>query len=217
MPEQLTQENADIITSELTRGALMFLVTKDSLPLDLAFRVVFDGAAVVGVKGLPTAEEAYGDYFQGLGPVLLVPKNWKVRVGPNGQVKVIAHECTHGGQFYSDPLHMPTWYVGHTEARAVYEEEAYGTGAELDFAFTGELPADVIELDHPVRYGYALTEADKTLVRGMAEQRLTSLQHGVISTVMARKAIKRIYELQPGALHPDAVAKIKVGSPGLLS
>lgn len=215
--EELTQANADTITTELTRSALMLVMTKDSLPVELAFRVVFDGAAVVGVKGLPTGEQAYGNYFQGIGPLLLAPKNWKQTNSPNFQVKIVAHECTHGGQFYSDPLHMPSWYVQHTEARAVYESEAFGTGFELHFAFTGELPEKLEDLAHAEREGYALKSGDLELVTGMSEQRVTSVSKGVIVTVMGRKAIRRIWQLQPNALHPDAVAKIMVGSPGLLS
>ncbi len=215
--EALTQANADIITSEMTRSALMIVVTKDSIPLELAFRVVFDGAAAVGVKGLPTGEQAYGRFFQGLGPVLLAPKAWKVTCTPAFQVIIIAHECTHGGQFYTDPIHMPAWYVGKTEARGLYEAEAYGTGIEIEFAFTNTLPAKLEDLPHAVREGYALTPDDITFVQGLMEQRATSVFNGVIVTVMGRRAIKRIWELQPKALHPEAVAKIKLRSPGLLS
>lgn len=215
--EPLTQANADIITSELARSALMIVVTKDALPIELLYRAVFDGAAVVGVKGLPTGEQAYGNYFQGIGALLLVPKGWKQTNTPAFQVEIIAHEGTHGGQFYADPLHMPAWYVGHTEARGLYESEAYGTGFELRFALTNTIPASINELAHAERQGYALTPKDLELVTGLSEQRVTSVANGVIATVMGRKAIRRIWELQPSALHPDAVAKIKAGSPGLLT
>lgn len=216
MPEEITQATADVVTGEITRAARMFIITKDSLPLELAFRVVFDGARVLGIEGLPDGAAALDDYFQGIGPVLLAPAGWKVKVKPAGQVKIVAHEGTHGGQAYADPK-MPIWYVQHTEARAVYEAEAYGTGVEIDFALTGQIPARVDELPHAMREGYALTADDIALAQGHLEQRATSVANGVIATRLGRLAIRRLYQLQPRALHPDAVARILAGSPGLLS
>lgn len=214
--EEVTQSTADTITRELLTKSMMFEVSKDNVPTELAARVVFDGARFVGVEGLPTAEQFLNDYFQGIGPLFLVPKGWRSRMAPRAQVRIVAHEGTHGGQFFGDPK-MVIWYPQHTEARGVYEVEAFGSGDELDFALDGTVPERLDELDHPVREGYALTPADRELVGGLREQRITSIVNGVIATRTGRLAIRRLYQLQPGALHPDAVAKILAGSPGLLS
>lgn len=216
MPEEISQATADTVTGELTRAARMFIVTKDSLPIELAFRVIFDGARVVGVQGLPDGETALNAYFQGLGPVLLAPPGWKARMPPAEQVKIVAHEGTHGGQAYADPK-MAIWYVQHLEARAMYEAEAYGTGVEITFALTGQIPARIEDLPHAMREGYALTPADIELAQGLLEQRATSVVNGVIATRLGRLAIKRMHQLQPRALHPEALAAIRAGSPGLLS
>lgn len=74
----------------------------------------------------------------------------------------------------------------------------------------------VAELDHPVRYGYALTAGEEELVRAMREQRLTGIQHGVIQTPAGRDAIKRIHALQPDALDPRALELIRAHSPGVI-
>lgn len=214
--EEITQATADAITDELLSTSKMFVVTKDSVPTELAFRVVFDGARLVGVEGLPSGAQAHDEYFQGIGPVLLVPKGWKQKLSPRAQVRIIAHECTHGGQMYADPK-MLVWYVQHTEARGAYEEEAFGSGFELDYLCDAVVPARLEDLDHAERQGYALTPADLELVRGLGEQRVTSIAHGVIATRTGRLVARRLFQLQPGALHPDAVARILVGSPGLLS
>lgn len=216
MQEEITQQVADTIVNELLESSRMFEVSKDSLPLDLAARVIFDGAKFVGIEGLPSSRQFMEDYFQGIGPVFLVPKGWRSRMPPRRQVRIVGHECTHGGQAYAD-ARMPFWYVGHTEARAVYEEEAFGSGDEIDFAIDGVIPESFGELDHPVREGYALTAGDRTLVAGLREQRLTSISHGVLATRAGRFVVRRLHQLQPGALSPAAVAKVRAGSPGLLS
>ena len=214
--EEITQETADAVIEDLLSEAKMFVVTKDSLPIELAFRVIFDGARIVGVRGLPSGAQAYGGYFQGLGPVLLAPKGWKALLRPKGQVQLVAHEGDHGGQAYADPK-FAIWYVQHTETRALYEAEAYGTGVEIEWACTGQIPARVEDLPHAMREGYALTSGDLELAQGLLEQRATSTVNGVIATRLGRLAIRRLYQLQPRALHPDAVARILAGSPGLLS
>lgn len=216
MPEEITQQVADTIVNELLESSRMFEVSKDSLPIDLAARVIFDGARFVGVAGLPTARQFMEDYFQGIGPVFLTPKGWRSRLTPRAQIRIVAHECTHGGQLYADPK-MLVWYVQHTEARGVYEEEAFGSGFEVDYLVEAAIPSRLEDLDHAERQGYALTAGDLELVRGLGEQRVTSIANGVIATRTGRFVARRLHQLQPGAIHPEALAAIRAGSPGLLS
>lgn len=216
MPEEITQKVADDLIAALLRRARMFVVEKDSELFDLAARVVFDGARFVGIDGLPTSRQFIDDYFQGIGPVLLAPPGWKAKVPPARQVGLVVHEGTHAGQLYAD-VKMAVWYLAHREARAGYEAEAYGAGYEWEYALTGQIPARVEDLPHALREGYALTPGDVELAKGLLEQRAASLANGVIATAMGRAAISLLWRRAPACLHPDAVARILAGSPGLLS
>lgn len=215
MTAEIPDAIANKIIDEIIEQARMIEVSKDWKPVELASAVIFDGAKLVGVRGLPTAKEWRENYFSAVGPLLFVPRDWRTSMGGKARLRIVIHEATHTSQFWADARFVP-WYVGHTEARAAYEGEAYGTGDEFDFATDGQIAASVDALVHPVREGYAMNDGDKRLVGGMREQHVTSVVNGVITSHWGRYAIQRLWQLAPACLDPRAVATIQAGSPGLL-
>lgn len=216
MSSEIPDAIADAIIDEIMAEARMIEVSKDWKPVELASALIFDGAKLVGVKGLPTAKEWREGYFSAVGPVLFVPANWRKTVPAKQRLRVVIHEATHTSQFWADARFVP-WYVGHTEARAAYEGGAFGTGDEFDFAVDGAIVQSLEALDHPVREGYAMTADDRLLVRGMREQHVTSVVNGAITSRWGRFAIERLYRLAPQCLDAGALATIRAGSPGWLS
>lgn len=213
---EITDRIADAIIDEIIAEARMIEVSKDWKPVEIVSTLIFDGAKIVGVRGLPAAKEWRENYFSAVGPLLFVPANWRKTVPAKQRLRVVIHEATHTSQFWADARFV-SWYVGHTEARAAYEGEAFGTGDEFDFAVDGTIAPSLESLDHPVREGYAMTTDDRSLVRGMREQHLTSVAAGVLTSRWGRFAIQRLHTLAPQCLDPHAVEKIRAGSPGLLS
>lgn len=215
MSSEITDRIADAIIDEIIAEARMIEVSKDWKPVEIVSTVIFDGAKLVGGKGMPTAKEWRENYFSAVGPLLFVPANWRKSVPAKQRLRVVIHEATHTSQFWADARFV-SWYVGHTEARAAYEGEAFGTGDEFDFAVDGTIAPSLESLDHPVREGYAMQPADLALVRGMREQHITSVVNGVITSHWGRTAIKRLHQLAPQCLNEQSVARIRAGSPGLL-
>lgn len=215
MSSEIPDAIADRIIDEIIAEARMIEVSKEWKPVELASAVIFDGAKLVGVKGLPTAKEWRENYFSAVGPLLFVPASWRSSVPAKQRLRVVIHEATHTSQFWADARFV-AWYVGHTEARAAYEGEAFGSGDEFDFAVDGAIAPSLEALEHPVREGYAMNAGDRSLVRGMREQHVTSVVHGVITSHWGRTAIKRLHQLAPQCLNETAVARIRAGSPGLL-
>lgn len=216
MSSEIPSAIADKIIDEIIAEARMIEVSKDWKPIELVSAVIFDGAKLVGVRGLPTAKEWREGYFSAVGPLLFVPANWRANMGGKARLRIVIHEATHTTQFWADARFVP-WYVGHTEARAAYEGESFGTGDEFDFAVDGTIAPSLESLDHPVREGYAMNTNDHALVRGMREQHLTSVAAGVLTSRWGRFAIQRLHTLAPQCLDAVAVAAIRAGSPGLLS
>ncbi len=213
MKAPLTQATADVVIDALLAKRGMVLMSKEH-PLGVGIGIVLDGLRLARMN-VPSGEEFRRRFFTGIWPVIMCPDGWRSALDPRAQLSVIAHEATHGDQVLSNIL-KAVQYLQHAETRATWEAEAFSTNDEIDFALDGTVPAARAELDHPVRYGYALTAAEEELVRALREQRLTGIQHGVIQTPAGREAIKRIHAMQPDALDPRAVELIRTNSPGVL-
>lgn len=216
MSSEIPSAIADQIIDEIIAEARMIEVSKDWKPVEIVSTLIFDGAKIVGVRGLPAAKEWRENYFSAVGPLLFVPTNWRTSMSGKAKLRIVIHEATHTNQFWADARFV-SWYVGHTEARAAYEAEAFGTGDEFDFATDGQIAASINALVHPAREGYAMNDGDKRLVGGMREQHVTSVVNGVITSHWGRYAIQRLWQLAPACLDPRAVETIRAGSPGLLS
>lgn len=214
MKTPLTQATADAVIDALLAKRGMVLLSKES-PVGVGIGIALDVLRLARMN-VPSGEEFRRRFFTGIWPVVMCPDGWRSALDPRAQLSVIAHEATHGDQVLANIL-KAVQYLQHAETRASWEAEAFSTNDELDFALDGTLPAARGELDHPVRYGYALTAGEEELVRAMREQRLTGIQHGVIQTPAGRDAIKRIHALQPDALDPRALELIRAHSPGVLS
>lgn len=214
MKTSLTQATADAVIDALLAKRGMVLLSKES-PLGVGAGIILDGLRLARMN-VPSGEEFRRRFFTGIWPLVMCPEGWRSALDPRAQLSVIAHEATHGDQVLANILKAGQ-YLLFAEIRAAWEAEAFATNDEIDFALDGTLPPARAELDHPVRYGYALTAADEELVRAMREQRLTSLQHGVIQTPAGREAIQRIHALQPDALDPRALELIRTHSPGVLT
>lgn len=213
MKAPLTQATADVVIDALLAKRGMVLMSKEH-PLGVGIGIVLDGLRLARMN-VPSGEEFRRRFFTGIWPVIMCPDGWRSALDPRAQLSVIAHEATHGDQVLSNLL-KAVQYLQHAETRATWEAEAFSTNDEIDFALDGTVPAARAELDHPVRYGYALTAAEEELVRAMREQRLTGIQHGVIQTPAGREAIKRIHAMQPDALDARAAELIRTNSPGVL-
>lgn len=213
MKTPINQATADVVIDALLAKRGMMILSKDST-VGVAAGIAFDVLRLVRVN-VPSGEEFRRRFFTGIWPLVMCPEGWRSALAPREQLSVIAHEATHGDQVLSNIL-KAVQYLQHAESRAAWEAEAFSTNDELDFALDGTVPPARAELDHPVRYGYALTPGDEELVRGMREQRLTGIQHGVIQTAAGREAIARIHAMQPDALDARAVELIRVNSPGVL-
>jgi hypothetical protein len=210
----INQATADVVIDALLAKRGMVLMSKDH-PLGVGIGIVFDGLRLARVN-VPSGEEFRRRFFTGIWPFVMCPEGWRSALDPRAQLSVIAHEATHGDQVLANILKAGQYLI-HAEVRANWEAEAFSTNDEIDFALDGVLPPARAELDHPVRYGYALTAGDEELVRGLREQRLTGVQYGVIQTPAGREAIAKIHAMQPDALDPRAVALIRANSPGVIA
>lgn len=214
MTNPISQATADVVVDALTAKRGMMVLSKES-PIGVGAGIVLD-VLRLGRMNVPSGEQFRRKFFTGIWPFILCPEGWRSALDPRAQISVIAHECTHGDQVLANILRAGHYLI-HPEVRAAWEAEAFSTNDEIDFGLDGTVPPARAELDHPVRYGYALTPGDEELVRGMREQRLTGIQYGVIQTPAGREAIARIHALQPDALDPRAVELIRTNSPGVLS
>lgn len=213
MKAALSQATADAVIDALLAKRGMMILSKES-PIGVGAGILLDALRLARMN-VPSGEAFRRRFFTGIWPLVLCPEGWRSALTPREQVSVIAHEATHGDQVLVNILKAGQYLI-HAEARAAWEAEAFSTNDELDFALDGTVPPARAELDHPVRYGYALTPGDEELVRGMREQRLTGIQYGVVQTSAGREAIARIHALQPDALDPRALELIRTNSPGVV-
>jgi len=212
---------ADVWTDALADDLITTVAAEEHAILTEKTGTVFDAAAMaldglrlLGVMGLPTGDQFNHGYATTFLNVVALPAR---HLDPMVRVVLVMHELTHVRQFYAAPLVMPIRYLTIPEARGGhYEGEAYASGVDLVWAFTGQVPARVGDLAHNLVAGYMLGAGDVALAQGVMEQHATSTVLGVIRAQMARRAIRFVAARAPGLLDPRAVALIRAASPELV-
>lgn len=164
-----------------------------------AVAVVF-GVAVLFGASVPTTEAFLQRFWTTLGPVIYHPAGSVL-----GEcLRVLLHELQHVVQFWRNPFSYVSRYLT-SRGRAELEAEAERAACEGWWILTGELPADLGDVDI-TRHGYALDEGHADLTRDLLEQAATSVRAGVISTDVGLAVLSwvraQVPDAQVGAVLP---------------
>jgi len=219
MPQEISQQTAQTIENELIARHGLIVIEKAGIAASV-IGTAFDVARLIQPR-LPSGQAFNKQFattipllpFAGLpGGVMLVPAGDSL--APRDRLFRTAHEAKHVDQFRNPAPGYSAWdwgplYVAATEFRATQEAGGYLVNIALEWATTGEvLPVEAIT--HVVTNNYAITPQDQELVRGLVEIDSYSIGQGVVRDNVSRLVIRRLFELQPGALMSDA-AKVAEG------
>lgn len=211
MRSEISLATAAAVERQLMMAHAFVIATKGG-PMWSAVAATFDVLRALGLK-VPSGRDFVERFATTILALVALPP---MQLTPVQLVLLLTHEATHVVQWYADPARMPIWYLQHREKRASYEAGAIAQALAVQWAITGELPANVEELPSALAYGYDLGPEDIALARAEIEQEATAIAAGILPEGPARTVIATIARVQPDALDPRALELIRAHSPGVL-
>lgn len=214
--EKLTLETALAIEADLCSEFGMIVARKEGL-IATIIGAGFEIVRAFGAK-IPSGEQFNQNFtttlpllpIRGLprGLVLLPASRPGAVLDPTEHVHRFAHEAKHCDQ-YTNPapgevaLAWGARYVSDSGFRASQEAGGYLVNVALDWALGLEQRAPK-DIAHVVTNNYALDPHDERLVSDLIELDAIACFEGIVRCNVARRTIRRIAELQPGALIDEA-------------